>query len=141
MFASVLFGDVFRAFSPWRALGRAAAALATARCPAATPSGSGAGRPRPGCWSSRGSSCVGLGRAPAPLATAALGYTVLTLAAQVVYGVETWTRHGEAFSVYFNLFSRISLFETRDRVLGLRPPLAGLPRLDAVPGTVAAGRR
>ena len=32
-----------------------------------------------------------------------VGYTVVTLAAQAVWGVETWTRRGEAFSVYFNL--------------------------------------
>ena len=49
------------------------------------------------------------------LVTAALGYTVLTLAAQVYFGVETWTRHGEAFAVYFDMFARMSVFETRDR--------------------------
>ena len=74
---------------------------------------------------------------PAMLVTAALGYTMLTLAAQYVWGVETWTRNGEAFAVYFNLFSRLSIFETRDGVLGVRRPLGGLPRLDPVPGTVA----
>ena len=79
----------------------------------------------------------GWGEEPATLATAVLAYSVLTLVAMAVYGVEPWTRHGEAFSVYFNLFSRISVFETRDRVVGLRPLLGGLPRLDPVPGTVA----
>ena len=54
-----------------------------------------------------------------------------------VYGVETWADRGETFSVYYNLFSRISPFETRDRVSGVRPPLGGLPRLDVRPGTVA----
>ena len=44
---------------------------------------------------------------------------------------------GETFSVYFNLFSRMSVFETRDRVVGVRPFLGGLPRLDPVAGTVA----
>ena len=68
--------------------------------------------------------------------SAAVGYTVLTLAAQVVFGVETWTRYGESFAVYFNLFSRMSAVETRDRVVGLRPPLTGLPRLEQVAGTV-----
>ena len=62
---------------------------------------------------------------------------MLTLVAQVVWGVESWTRHGETFAVYYNLFSRISPFETRDRVVGVRPPLGGLPRLDPVTGTVA----
>jgi hypothetical protein len=54
-----------------------------------------------------------------------------------VYGVENWSACGETFSVYFNLFSRISPFETRDRVVGLRPPLGGLPKLDVKTGTVA----
>ena len=60
-----------------------------------------------------------------------------TLVAQFVWGTETWSRRGEAFSVYYGLFARISVFETRDRVLGLRPPLAGLPKLDPAPATVA----
>jgi hypothetical protein len=51
--------------------------------------------------------------------------------------VEAWSARGEAFSVYFNLFSRISVFETRDRVLGVRPPLAGLAHLRAGAGTAA----
>ena len=51
--------------------------------------------------------------------------------------MEPWVRHGETFSVYFNLFSRLSVFETRDRVVGTRPFLGGLPRLDPVAGTVA----
>jgi hypothetical protein len=38
--------------------------------------------------------------------------------------------------VYFDLFSRIAPFERRDGVVGVRPPLAGLPKLDVVPGTV-----
>ncbi len=133
VFASVLFGDVFRAFSPWRALGRLLPSKGL--------------RPYPeklGRWPAAAGLLIftwielasGWGEHPARLVSAALGYTVLTLAAQVVYGVEKWSRYGETFSVYYNLFSRISVFETRDRVLGLRPPLAGLPRLDPVSGTV-----
>ena len=41
------------------------------------------------------------------------------------FGTETWISRGEAFSVYFNLFSRISPLEVRDGRLGLRPPLSG----------------
>jgi hypothetical protein len=136
VFASILFGDVFRAFNPWRALGR----LVDGRIPH---------RPYPerlGRWPA----AIGLlvftwielaarwaEEQPALLVTAALGYTIFTLAAQAVFGVETWTRRGETFSVYFNLFSRVSPFETRDGEVGVRPPLSGLPRLDAAPGTVA----
>jgi hypothetical protein len=128
-FASVLFGDLFAAFSPWRAI----------RLPGI--------RPYPQSWG-RYPAALGLlffvwielvsgwGDKPATLATAALAYTIYTLAAQAVFGTETWTRNGESFAVYFNLFSRMSVWERRGRVIGLRPPLAGLPRLDVVPGTV-----
>jgi hypothetical protein len=133
VFASILFGDVFRAFSPWRALGRVLPSLE---------------RPYPdtlGRWPAAAGLFVfawielvsGWGDHPARLVTAALLYTVGTLIAQFVYGVETWSRRGEAFAVYYNLFSRMSVFETRDGVVGVRPPLAGLPRLDPAPGTVA----
>ena len=105
------------------------AALLPSRGPAAVP---GEARPLAGrvgllvfTWIELAS---GWGEDPALLVTAALGYTVLTLVAQVVFGVETWTRYGETFAVYYNLFSRISPFETRDRVVGVRPPLGGLPQ-------------
>jgi hypothetical protein len=54
-----------------------------------------------------------------------------------LYGVEAWTRQGEAFSVYFNLFARISPISGRARMLGLRRPLSGLAALEPAPGTVA----
>ena len=58
--ASVLIGDVFRAFNPWRAVGRAIGArsgpsAARSRCTPATPSGSAAGRRRSACSPSSGS--------------------------------------------------------------------------------------
>ena len=55
-----------------------------------------------------------------------------------LYGVEAWIGRGEAFSVYFNLFSRISPFERRGREVGVRRPLSGLTCFDpGLPGTVA----
>jgi hypothetical protein len=130
VFASVLFGDVFRAVSPWRAV----------RLP-----GIRAYPERWGRWPAAlallGFTWVelvsGWGEVPGDLTTAAVVYTVYTLAMQALFGTETWTRRGEAFAVYFNLFARLSAWETRDRVVGLRPPLGGLPRLVPVPGTVA----
>jgi hypothetical protein len=144
VFASALFGNVFAAFSPWRTLGRVSGwALTRAR----------RGRPVPhrayperlGRWPAAlgilGFTWIELASEwsedPRTLAIAVLGYTAITLAAQAVFGVETWTRRGEAFAVYFDLFARIAPFERRDEVVGVRPPLAGLPRLDPVPGTVA----
>jgi hypothetical protein len=135
VFVSVLLGDVFRLLNPWRALGRV---LFRDR----------ARRPYPerlGRWPAAAGILAftwielasGWGEEPATLATVVAVYSVLTLGAMAVYGVEPWIRHGEAFAVYFNLFARMSVFETRDRVVGTRPLLGGLPRLDPLPGTVA----
>ena len=128
-FASVIFGDLFHAFSPWRAL----------RLPGIRPYPERWGR-YPAALALLGFTWVelasGWGDSPTALTTAAVAYTAYTLAMQAVYGTEAWTRNGEAFAVYFNLFSRLSVWETRDRVVGLRPPLGGLPRLEPAPGTV-----
>jgi hypothetical protein len=133
VFGSILFGDLYRAFSPFRALGRLLPSLH---------------RPYPerlGRWPAAVSLLIftwielvsGWGEDPAMLVTAVVGYTLLMLAAQYVWGVETWSRYGEAFAVYFNLFARISVWETRDGVLGVRRPLGGLTQLRPAPGTVA----
>jgi len=53
-----------------------------------------------------------------------------------LYGIDRWLERGESFNVYFGLFGRIAPFERRDGVLGVRKPLSGLTRVDAVPGTV-----
>jgi hypothetical protein len=133
VFVSILLGDVFRAFSPWRALGRLLPSLER-------PYPERLGR-YPAALGLLGFVWIelvsGWGDHPARLVTAALLYTVGTLVAQFVWGVETWSRRGEAFGVYYNLFSRMSIFETRAGVLGIRPPLAGLTRLDPAAGTVA----
>jgi hypothetical protein len=141
---SVLFGDVFRAFNPWRATGRAvgwAAAKVTRSgmpAPLAYPE-------RLGHWPA----ALGIfafavlelvrsgGDEPETVAIATLVYSALTFIAMALYGVEAWSARGEAYSVYFNLFSRISPFETRAGVVGLRPPLSGLARFQAGAGTVA----
>jgi hypothetical protein len=140
--ASVLFGDIFRAFNPWRAIGRAVGWTA-ARV-------TGDGLPAPLAYPDRlghWPAAAGIfafavlelvrsgGDQPDTVAVATLVYSAITVVAMALYGVEPWCARGEAFSVYFNLFSRISPFETRDRVLGLRPPLSGLAHLKAGAGT------
>ena len=132
-FASVLFGDIFRAFNPWRAIGR----LVFKRERHAYPE-------RAGVWPAAAALLIfawvelasGWSEYPARLAAATLAYTILTLAGMAYYGVETWASRGEAFNVYFNLLSRLSIFETRDREVGTRPLLRGLPPLDRPPGIV-----
>jgi len=136
VFASVVLGDVFHALNPWRALGRVATLRAR-----------GTRRPYPerlGRWPAAaglfGFTWLELAYAggddPHTLAHAALVYTLFTVAAMRVYGVQEWLRRGEAFSVYFGLFARVAPLEVRDGVLGTRRPLAALTRLDAAPGTM-----
>ena len=140
-FASALLGNVFAAFSPWRAVGRATGRIV--RRAGGTPRHRSYPE-RIGRWPAAAGVFAfawielasGWGEDPRMIAFAVLGYTAVTLAAQAIYGVDTWTRRGEAFGVYFDLFARISPFERRDGVVGVRPPLGGLPRLDVVPGTV-----
>jgi hypothetical protein len=140
---SLLFGDVFRALNPWRAIARSVAWVAkiVSRTelpePLAYPS-----------WLGRWPAAVGIfgfatmelvvsdGDRPQTLAIAALVYSAITFIGMALYGVERWCERGEAFSVYFNLFSRISVFETRDREVGVRTPLSGLAQLQRLPGTV-----
>jgi hypothetical protein len=127
---------VFAAFSPWRALGRVLERLPLRHRP--YPERLGRWPAALGVfaftWIELASEWA---EDPRLLAAAVVGYTAITLAGQAVFGVDTWTRRGEAFAVYFDLFSRIAPFERRKGVVGVRPPLSGLPRLDPVPGTVA----
>lgn len=139
---SLLFGDVFRVFNPWRAIGHAVAWSAgkAARQPMPAPL---AYPERLGCWPAT----VGVlvfawfelayqgGDSPRIVALAAFGYSAVTFIGMAMYGVEPWIRRAETFSVYFNLFARLSPWERRDRDVGLRPPLAGLTKLEALPGT------
>ena len=135
---SVLFGDVFRAFNPWRAIGRAVAArVQQARRPAAdrplhlprTP------RPLAGCRSassgSSSSSSSGArpaspppGLTPKTLTVAVLVYSAYTFVAMGLFGVERWIDRGETFAQYFGMFA--SLVDLR----GPRRPdrAAALPR-------------
>ena len=140
---SLLFGDVFRAFNPWSAIGRAVAWVAR--------SVSRSELPEPlayPAWLGRWPAAVGIfgfatmelvvsdGDKPQTLAVATLAYSAVTFIGMALYGVERWCDRGEAFSVYFNLFSRLSVFETRDREVGVRKPLSGLAQLEQRPGTV-----
>jgi hypothetical protein len=137
-FASALFGDVFRAFNPWRALGRATGRLLKRSRRRDYPANLGRWPAAAGLLAFTWIELVsGWGEEPRTLAIAITVYTVLTLAGQAVFGVEPWTSRAETFSVYFGLLARISVFQSRGRVVGVRPLLGGLPRLDVVTGTVA----
>lgn len=77
------------------------------------------------------------GDVPRTVALASFAYSAVTFVGMSLYGVEAWINRAEAFSVYFNLFARVSPWERRGREVGLRRPLAGLAKLDFQPGTVA----
>ena len=67
---------------------------------------------------------------PAHLAILAIAYSALTWTAMVVFGRETWLRHGEVFSVVFGLFARFAPTDMRcvsgERRWELRPFGVGL---------------
>jgi hypothetical protein len=143
-FLSLLLGDVFRAFNPWRAVARATAWAAGGIAPRL------AGyRPRPyPPWLGRWPAALGIlafawleliyveKDNPSTLAWLAVAYAAIQFAGMGLYGIESWTSRGDAFAVYFNLFSRLSpLHWFRDR-LELRPLLAGVTSLQRLPGTV-----
>ncbi len=141
---SVLFGDVFRAFNPWRALGRAVAWVAqtAARGPIPAPL---AYPERLGHWpAAAGIFAFAVlelvasdGDKPENVAIAALAYSVATFVGMALYGVEGWCERGEGFGVYYNLFARISPWVRRDQEVGLRRPLSGLADFRPTAGTVA----
>jgi hypothetical protein len=145
---SVAFGDVFRAFNPWRAIARAARSglrLLIGEEPRAP-------FPYPewlGRWPAAGGVVVFVwielvsgantttGVQPETAAIAALIYTAYTLVAMALVGIETWLDRGETFSVYFGMFSRLSALEVRDGQLGLRRPLSETTSWAQVPGSIA----
>ena len=144
---SVLLGDVFRPFNPWRAIGRAAggafAALAGQR-PAHLPYPERLGR-----WPAAAGLAAfvwlelvygaggSTGLTPNIVGTAALAYSGYTLAMMAVFGTEQWARRGEAFGVYFNMFSQLAPLEAREGRIGRRRWLSGAATWATVPGSLA----
>ena len=143
---SVLLGDVFRAFNPWRAIGRTIsggfrlAAGQRAPAPFTYPD-----------WLGRWPAVLGVllfvwlelisggGAAPSPhkVAVATVVYTAITFLCMALFGVEEWIGRGETFSAYFGMFSRLGPLEARDGRVGRRKFLTGAPQWAAVPGAAA----
>jgi hypothetical protein len=140
---SVLLGDVYRAFNPWRAVGRAVSWIArtAARAPMPAPLSY---PERLGHWPVAAGIflfatlelAISDGDMPRTVAIATLVYSGAQFAGMALYGVEEWCERGDAFGVYFRLFALISPWAVRDGTLGLRAPLAGLAQFRALPGTV-----
>jgi len=140
---SLLFGNVFSAFNPWRAIGRGFGWVVNR----IAGDQSGGAFPYPD-WLGRWPAAAGLlafawlelvsrsGVSAETLAAAALVYTSITFLGMGLFGVETWISRGEAFSAYFGLFARMAVFERDGDRIALRRPLAGLTTLEPITGTV-----
>jgi hypothetical protein len=146
--ASALFGDIFRAFNPWRTVARVLCALAGAlrgqrlRGPLLR-------YPRwLGVWPSvaviTGFAWLELVYIPADrerpstLAALSLGYFLVMVAGMLSFGIEEWGGAADGFGVYFNLLSRLSaLCRDEDGVVCLRRLLSGITDLPIAPGMVA----
>jgi len=148
---SVFFGDVFRAFNPWRAIARAFAGVFRLVA--------GQAQPAPLTYPARlgrwpavaglvgflwielvyGESGFGtVGLEPRVVAIAVLLYTVYTLTAMALFGIEEWLERGETFSVYFGMFAGLAPIEVREGRLGVRRALTGAGRWVAgIPGSAA----
>ncbi len=137
---SVLFGDVFGAVNPWRAVGRligASVQRISRSEPLAYPGWLGYWPAAAGLF---GFACLELvleaGDDPSTVAIATVVYSAITFLGMALFGVERWCERGEAFGVYFGLLARLSIFERRDRQIAVRRLLSGVPGFKALPGTV-----
>jgi len=68
----------------------------------------------------------GVAQRPATLSWLIIGYSTITFIGMRLFGLDTWKRHGEAFSVVFGLMARFGSFHGHERALILRPPGFGL---------------
>jgi hypothetical protein len=146
--ASVLFGDVFEAFSPWRTSARVLRALVR-----------GLRRDRVGSPMLRYPQWLGMWPAvagivgfawlelvyelaarerPSTVAALSLAYFLVMVVGMTLFGVEEWSGQADGFAVYFKLLSKLSVLgRDRDGTLYLRRPLSGITDLEVRPGTVA----
>jgi hypothetical protein len=142
--ASLFFGDVFKPVNPWRAAARAVGWLAgkVSRgglpAPMAYPAVLGRWPAAIGILGFAWVELVYSGRGdPSHLAVLALVYTAVQFVGMSLFGIEAWSRYGDAFGAYFGLIARMSPLRWTRRALFVRTPLSGLTSLDVVPGTVA----
>ena len=139
---SLVFGNVWRALSPWRAiadgfvwvwelLGREARPLA------AYPERFGR---YPGAVALFAFVALELTYSnpsnPRALAFAIALYSYVALFGMLAFGRETWTTRGEGFAVLFAYIARIAPLVVREGRIRLRVPFTGLGGSEHVPGSV-----
>jgi hypothetical protein len=140
---SCLFGDVFRAFNPWRATARAVAWLGRRlgvhySPPLRYPRRLGHWPAAAGILAFAWVELIYVGRdVPSTLSVLALACAGTQLVGMAVFGIEDWESRGDPFSVYFGLFAKLSPLRWGDGALVLRRPLEGVTAMEVLPGTIA----
>ncbi len=140
---SVLFGNVWRVLSPWRAIADGYVWLRERT----------GGRPatvevypeRLGRWPAAVAlfAFVALELAykdpssPFTLGFATMVYTVITLFGYATFGRATWQERGEGFAVAFAYFARMAPLTVVEGRLRFRWPFTGLAGAETVPGSLA----
>ncbi len=139
---SILFGNVWRALSPWRAIADGAVWVLEWTGREARPVLDWTGRwgRYPGAVALFAFVALELANPrpayPRTLAIATALYSYWALAGMAIYGREAWTRNGEGFAVGFELLSRIAPFAVRDGRIVVRWPFTGLGGDERVRGTL-----
>ncbi len=142
--ASVLFGDVFAALSPWRSCARAIRWLGQQLAPRRFEQPPLGYPSRMGQWPAV-AGLIGFAwlelvyverDRPSTLAALSVGYFVVMLAGMLAFGVEEWVERADGFGAYFAMLARMSALCVERRVLYLRRPLSGLAKMPILPGTV-----
>jgi hypothetical protein len=144
--ASVAFGDVFRALSPWRTCARAMGALVRAARrgkevspPLRYPQWLGMWPAVAGIVGFAWLELIYVERdRPSLLAGLSLGYFLVMLAGMALFGVEEWGGQADGFGAYFSLMAKLSaLVRGADGWVYLRRPLSGITSVQIRAGTVA----
>jgi hypothetical protein len=139
----IVFGNVWRALSPWRALADGFVWVLERSGREARPLSEYP--ERLGRWPATVLlfAFVALELAytdpssPRALAFAVALYTYVALFGMAAFGRATWEARGEAFAVLFGFFARVAPFHVVDGRIRLRWPLTGLTGAEHIPGTVA----
>jgi len=139
---SVIFGNVWRALSPWRALADGFVWLwergsREARPLAVYPERFGR---YPGAVALFAFVALELTysnpASPRALAFAIALYSYVALFGMVAFGRETWTARGEGFAILFGYLARMAPFHAPEGRVRLRWPFAGLAGSEPVAGSV-----
>ena len=140
---TVVFGYVWRALSPWRAIADAFVWLreragADAQPIAVYPENLGRW---PAAVALFAFAALELAysdpSSPRALAFAVALYTYITLFGMAAFGRDTWEEHGEAFAVLYRFLARIAPFHVVDGRIRVRWPFTGLAGAEKAPGSVA----